>query len=81
MEVQSVVNKYKIASNLFFTLSVLLIVIMLLKSYIEYQNFVKHPEWSAPFSTHLLVLVVTYLFPIIIALILAYIFKYKVNKK
>ncbi|KQL54439.1 hypothetical protein AN964_13670 [Heyndrickxia shackletonii] len=75
------VNKYKIASNLFFTLSVLLIVIMLLKSYIEYQNFVKHPEWSAPFSTHLLVLVVTYLFPIIIALILAYIFKYKVNKK
>jgi hypothetical protein len=76
-----VANKFKIASNSFLALLVLLIAIMLIKIYIEYQNFIKHPEWSAPFSAHLITICVTYGFPVIVTLVLFLIFKTKVSKK
>ncbi|MGE8205573.1 hypothetical protein ACQKP0_13530 [Heyndrickxia sp. NPDC080065] len=72
-------SKSKIVSNSFFTFSVLLLFIMLLKSYIDYQNFIKHPEWSAPLSTHLLVTGITFCIPVFVALVLAIIFRYKEN--
>ncbi|WHY84671.1 hypothetical protein QNH39_18715 [Neobacillus novalis] len=73
-------NKFKIASNSFLTLSVFLIVIMLIKIYIDYQNYIKHPEWSAPFSTHLIATGIIYGVPVIVSLVIGLIFKIKASK-
>lgn len=74
------VNKFNIASNSFLTLSVLLIVIMLMKIYIDYLNFINHPEWSAPFSAYLVSTGLIYGVPTIVSLILALFFKTKAGK-
>ncbi|WP_059170766.1 hypothetical protein [Bacillus sp. FJAT-27445] len=70
-------SKFKIASNSFFALLILLIVTMLFKIYFDYQNYIKHPEWSAPFSAHLITTGVTYGVPVIVALVLAVYFNTK----
>lgn len=75
-----VANKFKIASNSFLTLSALLIVIMLIKIYIDYQNFIKHPEWSAPFSTYMVTTALIYGVPTIVSLVFALFFKTKASK-
>ncbi|ETI67094.1 hypothetical protein [Neobacillus vireti] len=74
-------NKFKFASNSLFALLVLMVAIMLIKIYIDYQNFIKHPEWSAPFSAHLITICVTYGVPLIVALVFFLIFKNKASKK
>ncbi|WP_053366823.1 hypothetical protein [Bacillus sp. FJAT-27245] len=72
-------NKFKILSNSFLILSFLLIIIMLCKLYLDYQNYLKHPEWSAPFSVHVIAISVTYGVPGIVALVLAIYFKTKAS--
>lgn len=71
---------YKIVSNLFFCFSVLTVVIMLIHSVIDYQDYLQHPEYSAPFSVNLLVKGVTYSIPIIVGFVLYSIFKGKSNR-
>lgn len=73
-------NIYKIVSNLFFCFSVLTVVIMLIHSVIDYQDYLQHPEYSAPFSVNLLVKGVTYSIPIIVGFVLYSIFKGKSNR-
>ena len=70
-------NKYKLASILLFCLSVILIVIMVIRSVIDYRIYLQHPEYSAPFSAYLTVNSVTYGIPIIVGLVLSYILKNK----
>lgn len=76
-----VAGKFKIASNSFLSLSVLLVVIMLIKIYIDYQNFIKQPEWSAPFSAYLATTVLIYGVPSIVSLVIALFFKQRVVNK
>ena len=73
-------GKLKIASNSFLTPSALLVVIMLIKVYIDYQNFIKHPEWSAPFSAYLATTVLIYGVPSIVSLVIALFLKKKGSK-
>ena len=74
-------NKYKTVSILFICFSVLMIVIMALNTLIDYQNYLQHPEYSAPFSVNLILKSVTYGIPIIIGLVLSFIFKRKAIKQ
>lgn len=74
-------NKYKIASVLLFCFSLIMIGIMVVHSVIDYQNYLQHPEYSAPFSANLIFKGVTYGIPIIVGLVLSVIFKRKANKQ
>lgn len=74
-------NKYKIISTLLFWFSVLLIVIMAIHSVIDYQDYLQHSEYSAPFSVNLLFKGVAYVIPVIIGFILSAIFKNKASVK
>jgi hypothetical protein len=76
-----VADKFKIASNSFLTLSALLVVIMFIKIYIDYQNFINHPEWSAPFSAYLATTVLIYGVPSIVSLVIALFLKQRVVNK
>jgi hypothetical protein len=53
---------------------------MLIKIYIDYQNYIKHPEWSAPFSTHLIAIGIIYGIPVIVLLVIGLIFNIKASK-
>lgn len=74
-------SRYKIASSLLLFFSVIMIVIMVVHSMIDYQDYLQHPEYSAPFSVNLIFKSVTYGIPIIIGLVLSAIFKSKANKQ
>ncbi|RDU38869.1 hypothetical protein DRW41_04745 [Neobacillus piezotolerans] len=73
-------NKLKIASSSFLTLSILLLVAMLIKIYIDYRNFINHPEWSAPFSAYLLTTGVFFGVPTIVSFVIALFLKTKASK-
>ncbi|HEY5563215.1 MAG TPA: hypothetical protein VIK72_15960 [Clostridiaceae bacterium] len=75
-------NNYKIASFLSLFISIILVIIMVVNSMIDYQVYLQHPEYSAPFSANLMLKSVTYGIPIIIGLVLSFIFrsKSKINK-
>jgi hypothetical protein len=75
-----VASKFKITSNSFLTLSALLVVIMLIKIYLDYQKFINHPEWSAPFSAYLITTGLILGVPTIVSLVLALFFKKKAGK-
>ena len=68
-------NKYKIASIILFCFSVLMIAIMVVHTFIDYQDYLQHPEYSAPFSVNLIFKSVIYGIPIIIGFVLSVIFK------
>jgi len=68
-------NKYKIVSFLLFCFSVLMIVIMVVHSIIDYGNYLQHPEYSAPFSVNLIGKSVIYGIPVVVGLVLSVIFK------
>lgn len=70
-------NKYKIASVLLFYFSMLMIIVIAIYLLIDYQNYLKHPEYSAPFSVSLILIYAAYGIPIIIGLVLSKIFKKK----
>ena len=69
----------RILSILLLGVSILLIVIMLVDMAITYNNYLKHPEWSAPFSVFLIGNIITYGIPIIWGLVLSFFFKRKAN--
>jgi heme/copper-type cytochrome/quinol oxidase subunit 2 len=73
-------TKSKVASILFFYLTVILVVIMVIHSLIDYQNYLQHPEFSAPFATYMIVNSVIYGIPIIICWGLSYILNNKSNR-
>ncbi|MDF2883944.1 MAG: hypothetical protein K0R54_4509 [Clostridiaceae bacterium] len=73
-------NKYKIASVLLFWFSMIMTVIMAIYILIDYQNYLKHPEYSAPFSVNLILIGITYGIPIIIGFVVSIIFKKKAVK-
>lgn len=73
-------NKYKIASVLLFWFSMIMTVIMVIYILIDYQNYLKHPEYSAPFSVNLILIGITYGIPIIIGFVVSIIFKKKAVK-
>lgn len=73
-------NKYKIASVLLFWFSMIMTVIMVIYILIDYQNYLKHPEYSAPFSVNLILIGTTYGIPIIIGFVVSIIFKKKAVK-
>jgi heme/copper-type cytochrome/quinol oxidase subunit 2 len=75
-EVYSVKSKYKVAFISLF-LSVILIVVMVIHSVFDYKYYLQHPEFSAPFSAYLLFNGTTYGIPIIILLVLSFIFRKK----
>jgi hypothetical protein len=50
---------------------------MLTTTLIDYQNYLKHPEYSTPFSVNLMFKIVTYGIPTIAGLVLSFIFKKK----
>jgi len=68
-------NKYKIVSNLMFYLSVLLVAIMVVHSLIDYQDYLQHPEYSAPFSVNLIFKSIIYGIPVVVGLVLSHILK------
>lgn len=70
-------NRYKIISTLLFWSAVILLVIMIIHSVIDYKDYLQHPEYSAPFSVNLLIKGITYGIPIIISFILSIVFKNK----
>jgi heme/copper-type cytochrome/quinol oxidase subunit 2 len=76
-EVYSVKSKYKVAFISLFLLSVILIVVMVIHSVFDYKYYLQHPEFSAPFSAYLLFNGTTYSIPIIILLVLSFIFRKK----
>ncbi|WP_035668159.1 hypothetical protein, partial [Halalkalibacter akibai] len=53
---------------------------MIVDLIIGYNDYLQHPEWSAPFSVFLISTIVTYGIPILLGLILSIIFKIKANK-
>lgn len=81
MEVKHMKNKYKTASKALFYFSIVIIVIMVVHSIIEYQHYLQHPEYSAPFSMYMIFKFITYGIPISVVFMLSFIFKGKVIKK
>jgi len=73
-------NKYKITSVLSFCFAVILLVIMIIHSMIDYNDYLQHPEYSAPFSVNLLIKGITYGIPTIISFILSIVFNYKTKE-
>ncbi|WP_411682913.1 hypothetical protein [Clostridium thailandense] len=73
-------NSYRIISVLFFYFSVLIIVLMVAHSIIDYHNYLKHPEYSAPFYVNLIFISVAYSIPIIMGFLLSAILKKKLTK-
>lgn len=73
-------NKYKITSVLLFCFAVILLVIMIAHSVIDYKDYLQHPEYSAPFSVNLLIKGITYGIPTIISFILSIVFKNKAKE-
>jgi hypothetical protein len=73
-------NKFRISSILLLSVSILLTVIMLVDTAITYNNYLQHPEWSAPFSVFFLSNIITYGIPVLLGLALSLIFKIKANK-
>ena len=74
-------NKYKIASSVFLCFSIIMLSIMTAHTLIDYQHYLQHPEYSAPFSVNLIFKCVAYGIPIIIGLVLSVILKSKAIKK
>lgn len=74
------VNKFRISSILLLCISIFLIVIMILDTAITYNNYLQHPEWSAPFSVFLLRNIIIYGVPALIGVGLSFIFKIKAKK-
>lgn len=72
-------NKFRNLSILLLSISILLTVIMLVDTAITYNNYLKHPEWSAPFSVFFLGNIIIYGIPIILGLALSFLFKTKSN--
>jgi len=73
-------KQFKITSTSIFILSVLLIVAMLIDTLITYRIYLQHPEWSASLSAFLLARVAYYGIPVIVGLLLSFIFKKKAIK-
>jgi len=67
-------NKYKVPSILLFYLSVILIVVMVIHSVNDYQVYLQHPEYSAPYSAYLVMNSIIYGIPSILGWILSFIF-------
>ncbi|MFL0270151.1 hypothetical protein [Candidatus Clostridium radicumherbarum] len=74
-------NKYKITSALLFYFSIMMTVFSVIYSLTDYQHYLQHPEYSAPFSVNLIFKSVTYGIPIIIGFVLSFIFKSKAIKE
>lgn len=74
-------NKYKIISNLMLYLSVILVAIMIVHSLIDYQDYLQHPEYSAPFSVNLIFKSIIYGIPVVVGLVLSHILKNKIIKQ
>lgn len=73
-------NKYRIAFIILLSIAIILSVIMIIDTLITYNNYLQHPEWSAPFSVFLLENFITYGIPVILALVLSFFLKIKANK-
>jgi len=73
-------NKLRISSIFLLCVSILLTVIMTIDTAITYNNYLQHPEWSAPFSAFFLRNIIIYGIPALLGLVLSFIFKFKANK-
>ncbi len=76
-EVYYMKNKFKIVVNLILSLSVILIVVLVVDTALDYQNYLQHPEFSAPFSAYLILNSILYGIPIMILLVVYFIFRKK----
>jgi len=70
-------NRYKTISVLLFCISILLVLIMVAHSLIDYQNYLQHPEYSSPFSVNLIFKSIIYGIPIIVGFVLSVMIKRK----
>lgn len=73
-------NKFRISAILLLCVSILLTVIMIVDTVITYNNYLQHPEWSAPFSVFFLSNIIIYGIPVLLGLALSFIFNIKANK-
>ncbi|MGC7870607.1 hypothetical protein ACPUYX_03630 [Desulfosporosinus sp. SYSU MS00001] len=70
-------NKFKTASVITLILSISIIAVWVVQTMIAYQNYIKHPELSAPFWAYQIPEVTAYGIPVIVGLILTVMFKRK----
>lgn len=70
-------NKFKTASVVSSILSISTITVWSVQTIIVYQNYLKHPEYSAPFWAYQIPEVTAYGIPVIVGLILTVVFKRK----
>lgn len=75
------IDKNIILSNIFCTLSVLMLIIMVVALNINHQNYIRHPEYSAPFSVYIIFNGIVFGIPTVISFVLFVIFRIKGNKK
>lgn len=70
-------NKYKIVSKGLFYCSIIMMIIIVIHLVIEYQHYLQHPEYSAPFLVYIGFKIITYAISIVVGFALSFIFKYK----
>jgi len=70
-------NKLRTASVISLILSISIIMVWVVQTLIAYQNYIKHPEYSAPFWAYQIPGVTIYAIPVIAGLILTVMFKKK----
>lgn len=70
-------NKYKIVSKGLFYCSIIMMIIIVIHLIIEYQQYLQHPEYSAPFLVYIGFKIITYAIYIVVGFALSFIFKYK----
>jgi putative effector of murein hydrolase len=70
-------NKFKTASILSLIISVLIIFVIVVQTLIDYQNYLKHPEYSAPFWVYQAPEITAYGIPAILGLLLSVMFNRK----
>lgn len=73
-------NKYKILSNILFYFSAIIILILIVRLVDDYQSYLKHPEYSAPYSVYLMSNSIIYVTLAILSIVLSVIYRNKVNK-
>ena len=73
-------KKYKDISTAFLFFSIIVIIAMGVHLYFDYQEYLNHPEWSAPFTVTILVRSVLYAPPIGLGFFLSYLFSRKAKE-